>query len=88
MTKEPIAKLQLEKVLKEKILNIGLIIHPFIPGLAASPDGLLEKSGDLVEIKCPFSAVPYKTLRQAYLSKERAICSLFVNDKCMEIHFS
>lgn len=60
------AKVLLQEVLKDKIINSGLIIYPNIIGIAASPDGTLEKSGDIVEIKCPFSAATYKRIEDTY----------------------
>jgi putative phage-type endonuclease len=59
---EPVVKLLLEKKLSCKIQELGRIYHQTIPGLAASPDGLItegpvEYVGSLVEIKCPSSRV-------------------------------
>lgn len=38
----------------EKVLEFGLLQHPTIPWLGASPDGI-TLSGKVVEIKCPMS---------------------------------
>ena len=45
----------LELILGEKIVPCGLFIHPEIPYLGATPDGLIDTDG-IVEIKCPHSA--------------------------------
>lgn len=41
-----------EEVSGEKVLEFGLIVHPDIPWLGASADGITE-SGILLEAKCP-----------------------------------
>ena len=56
---EPLVKAILERD-GSSIQELGRIQHRTIPGLAASPDGLYvsgEKTGYLVEIKCPISRV-------------------------------
>jgi putative phage-type endonuclease len=40
------------------ILEFGMIPHPTHDWLGASPDGVHEADGRLVEIKCPFSRTP------------------------------
>ncbi|CAI6371889.1 unnamed protein product [Macrosiphum euphorbiae] len=52
---EIIAKEQLEDLLKQKILPVGLMVDNSMPFIAASPDGILDDES-LVEIKCPASA--------------------------------
>ena len=59
---EPVVKEVLEKTIGCKIQDLGRIYHRTIPGLAASPDGLItqgpsEYVGSLVEIKCPTTRV-------------------------------
>ena len=36
----------------EEVIDFGLLVHPTLPWLAASPDGV-TKTGKCVEIKCP-----------------------------------
>lgn len=52
---ESVALAQLEKQLDIKISGCGLFIHPEIPILAATPDGILNDGEGIVEIKCPSS---------------------------------
>jgi putative phage-type endonuclease len=60
---EPVVKQILEELWGAEILEIGRLIHPTDPKLAASPDGLLLKADDparigrLLEIKCPVRRV-------------------------------
>lgn len=42
----------------------GLVDHPYIPMLGASPDGLVDEEG-LVEIKCPTTAVHVRRIAAA-----------------------
>ncbi len=42
---------------REEVLEFGMIEHPTIPFLGASPDGIIERSGTMLEIKCPVSRV-------------------------------
>ena len=52
LANEQAAKKTLELKLGKKITPCGLFIHPKIPFLGASPDGLIDHDG-IVEIKCP-----------------------------------
>lgn len=74
--------------MKEKINDCGLFVHPEVIEIAASADGVLEKSGNIVEIKCPYSAVTYKTIEYAYLCNVSAIIGLFTNKTCTKIRNS
>lgn len=85
---EVVAKESLENLLKDKILNCGLFIHRLIPGLAATPDGILQTSGNLVEIKCLFSASQCPSITDAYLNNVKAISSLYTNESCTEVRTS
>ena len=40
---------------REQVLEFGMIQHPTIPFLGASPDGIIERTGTMLEIKCPVS---------------------------------
>lgn len=51
---EPIAVKFYEFLKEEKVIEIGLVVHSKFEWLGASPDGLLM-SGNLLEIKCPFT---------------------------------
>ena len=57
---EPVARDVFELIVAEGKVNdtLGRIRHPTLPGLGASPDGLImdgPRSGRLVEIKCPIT---------------------------------
>lgn len=52
-----------KKHTRKNCSNSGLVIHPEIPFLAASPDGLTGKSG-MVKVKCHFTA-KHKIIAQA-----------------------
>jgi len=46
----------------ESVTEVGFILHPDIPYLGGSPDGLIEIDGGL-EIKCPKAKTHLKTLQ-------------------------
>lgn len=52
---EPIAQVIYSQKLQEDLAELGLVQHPTIPFLAASPDGIALTSGRMLEIKCPSS---------------------------------
>ena len=82
---ESVAKAELEKKLGEKVLDCCIFIHHEIPSLAETPDGVLERSRQVVEIKCPSSAASYSTLSEAYLDNVPAITNLFTDESCTAI---
>jgi hypothetical protein len=53
---EPIAKKIFEQMTKEKVVDIGLVIHNQYTWLGTSPDGIVM-NGRLLEIKCPYHRV-------------------------------
>lgn len=66
-------------VLGERVLDFGLLLHPSLPWLAASPDGVTH-TGHLIEIKCPLKRkivpgeVPHHYLPQVQVQLE--VCDL------------
>lgn len=60
---EPVVKQVLEERWDAHIVDVGRLLHPTLPHLAASPDGLVLRASDpdrvgrLVEIKCPVKRV-------------------------------
>lgn len=64
---EPRAREAYEAHTGEIVIEVGMIDHPTIDRSGASPDGLVEPSGQ-IEIKCPNSATHMATL----LSKKPA----------------
>ena len=53
---EPFAKEAAQIKMNWVIKDLPFIPHPYIENCGASPDGLIESEGALVEIKCPSSA--------------------------------
>ena len=51
---EPIATKCYEKMIDMTVHDVGLVIHPHLKWLGASPDGIME-NGRLLEIKCLYS---------------------------------
>jgi putative phage-type endonuclease len=58
---EPHAKASYAFMQDAAIEDVGFVIHPSIPDLGASPDGLVGTSG-LIEVKCPNTATHIETL--------------------------
>ncbi len=65
---EPVAREQYKVLFKKQVYECGLVVHPDLPWLGSSPDGLVfenDGSTTLLEIKCPSSCedsqiqVPY-----------------------------
>ena len=52
---EPVARQAYELKTGDLCEELGLIDHPTLEGMAASPDGKLILKDTLIEIKCPFS---------------------------------
>ncbi|KAL4088881.1 hypothetical protein QTP88_023965 [Uroleucon formosanum] len=77
---EPQAIAALEKQLKCKVNQCGLIIDEHFPYLTASPDGLINDDF-IVEIKCPFLIKDTKTFLEAINSKKLSFCRLSENGK-------
>lgn len=50
---EPVSQMIYSQIKQEDILEVGLVKHPEISFLAASPDGIAVQSGTMLEIKCP-----------------------------------
>ena len=67
------------EALGEQVLEFGLLIHPTLPYLGASPDGV-TLSGKLIEIKCPLrrvikpGVVPHHYLPQILVQLE--VCDM------------
>lgn len=59
---EPIARSAYELYAGEDVDEVGLILHPAIDGMGASPDGLVGATG-MLEIKCPNTATHIATLQ-------------------------
>jgi len=59
---EPMARAAYELYSEADVDEVGLIIHPAIAGMGASPDGVVGAAG-LLEIKCPHTATHIATLQ-------------------------
>ncbi|KYQ50568.1 hypothetical protein ALC60_10345, partial [Trachymyrmex zeteki] len=62
----------LEENLQTKLQRVGLLLHPDLPIIGASPDALGENF--VVEVKCP----QFLKSEERYISKENAICSKYM----------
>lgn len=45
---------RLAEIWSDEALEFGLLVHPQLPWLGASPDGIFATSGYMIEIKCPY----------------------------------
>jgi len=79
---EPVASTVYQQMTGTKLHEFGLILHPTVHFLGASPDGCTEH-GVLVEIKCPSSRVPDGTVPFEYwcqMQLQLECCDLEVCD--------
>ena len=51
---EDMVRDRLADILGDDPLEFGLLVHPDLPWLGASPDGIFRRSGAMIEIKCPY----------------------------------
>lgn len=51
---EPHIASLVEDIFDDEVMEVGLLVHPTLDWLGASPDGVLKKTGQLVEIKAPY----------------------------------
>jgi putative phage-type endonuclease len=85
---EPVVKQVLETMWDATILDIGRIIHPTDPTLAASPDGLILKASDpdrvgrLLEIKCPVKRLINDTIPFEYWCQMQIQMEVTDIDEC------
>jgi len=54
---EDMVRDRLADILGDEPLEFGLLVHPELPWLGASPDGIFRRSGAMIEIKCPYKRV-------------------------------
>jgi putative phage-type endonuclease len=67
---EPLARSDYEMVTGEIVDQAPFVVHPSVPYVGCSPDGLVGDDG-LIEIKCPFSmAVHLETVRAKQMPEE------------------
>lgn len=78
---EPVAQQIYSQRMKLNVHEFGLIVHPTVPHIGASPDGISEM-GVMLEIKCPFSRIIDGTVPSAYgaqIQCQLEVCGL---DEC------
>lgn len=66
----------------KKVLEFGLMTHPTIPYLGASPDGITT-DGRVVEIKSPYNRIPNGRIKKEYfvqIQTQMEVCDLDVCD--------
>jgi len=78
---EPVACMLYCKRNRTNVQDFGLLKHPTIPHIGASPDGI-SADGIMVEIKCPWRRVPDGTVPKQYMYQiqfQLDVCDL---DEC------
>lgn len=66
---EPAAKEAFTAKTGMVITDLGFVDHPFIDSCGCSPDGLIEATHELIEVKCPSSATMIGWLMEAAQDK-------------------
>ena len=59
---EPIAVAKFEQITSTKVRKCGLFVNPEFSFLAASPDGVIESTNEILEVKCPYNGRNQKIL--------------------------
>lgn len=83
---EPVIKSVYEQVIAGRVAELGRIRHPSLGRLGASPDGIVETNGRLVEFKAPVSRkletdiIPYEYYCQVQVQME--VCDVELADYC------
>ena len=91
---EPVVKQVLERMDRIKILEMGRVVHPTNPRLAASPDGIiigaddLSRIGRLLEIKCPITRKIDGTIPQDYWYQMQIQMEVTDIDECDYVEMS
>ena len=77
---EDMVRDRLAEIVGDEPLEFGLLVHPTLDWLGASPDGIFRRSGSMIEIKCPYKRriepghVPHHYMPQIQTQME--VCSL------------
>jgi putative phage-type endonuclease len=66
---EAIAAVRYEKHTNHEVDYPGLVVNPKKPWLAYSPDGVVQSSRILLEIKCPFKKLLYPSIPHYYFDQ-------------------
>lgn len=78
---EPVANAIYSKRLGVQIHEFGLLRHPTIPHIGASPDGISDM-GIMIEIKCPYSRIIDGTVPAAYVAQIQCQLDVCGLDEC------
>jgi putative phage-type endonuclease len=91
---EPVVKQVLERMDRIKILEMGRVVHPTNPRLAASPDGIIigaddsRRIGRLLEIKCPITRKIDGVIPQDYWYQMQIQMEVTDIDECDYVEMS
>lgn len=91
---EPVVKQVLERMDRIKILEMGRVVHPTNPRLAASPDGIIvgaddsRRIGRLLEIKCPITRKIDGVVPQDYWCQMQIQMEVTDIDECDYVEMS
>ena len=91
---EPVVKQVLERMDRIQILEMGRVVHPTNPRLAASPDGIIigaddpSRIGRLLEIKCPITRKIDGTIPQDYWYQMQIQMEVTDIDECDYVEMS
>lgn len=78
---EPIANAIYSKRMCVQVHEFGLLRHPTIPHIGASPDGITDM-GIVLEIKCPFSRIIDGTVPSSYIAQIQCQLDVCGLDEC------
>lgn len=78
---EPVANAIYSRRMHVRVHEFGLLRHPTIPHIGASPDGITEM-GVMLEIKCPFSRIIDGTVPSAYVAQIQCQLDVCGLDEC------
>ena len=77
---EDMVRDRLCEIIGDEALEFGLLVHPELEWLGASPDGIFRRSGAMIEIKCPYKRkiVPGHVPHHYYpqIQCQMAVCGL------------
>lgn len=85
---EDMVRDRLAEIVGDEPLEFGLLVHPTLDWLGASPDGIFRRSGAMIEIKCPYKRridpghVPHHYVPQVQVQME--VCDL---DMCFFVQW-
>lgn len=78
---EPNGRWRYEVTTGNLVTEAGFSLHPHIPWIGASPDGLVGSDG-CIEIKCPFAQEHYGDVPIPYIAQCQTVMEVFDRDWC------